>query len=354
MRRVLGRGLRTVRGIRRSAIVGGIGRSPGWVRKRFENRAAVLMYHGVCEVDIDPWGLFVSPANFEEHLQVLAERAVTVDLGALATGQVRSGAVAVTFDDGYGNVLHRAKPLLESYGVPATVFAISGPLDGPTEYWWDELAGIVLRPGRLPVRLDQRSFPGPAIDLGPAECYSAAQWSVDHRYRDEEMPAGPRMALYRDLWQRLLHIDDGRRRAALDGLAAWADVPVGPRASHRNVSVEELVELDGGVVTVGGHTMTHPLLPEVPADRRLAEIVDNKAHLEDLLGRPVDAFSYPFGAHDDASVAAVRHCGYRLAVTTRPSTTTGSTDPLRIGRFDVKDWTGEEFERRLCRWMRYR
>jgi peptidoglycan/xylan/chitin deacetylase (PgdA/CDA1 family) len=159
------------------------------------------------------------------------------------------------------------------------------------------------------------------------------------------------MALYRTLWQQLMALDDANRRSMLDELAAWTGVEMTPRASHRSVSQEELIELDGGPISVGGHTATHPLLPELPPERQRFEIGENKRHLEAVLDRPVDAFSYPFGAHDPSSVATARDAGYHLAVTTRPRTITTTVDRHRVGRFDVKNWTGEEFERRLRRWM---
>ncbi|MGB5758813.1 MAG: polysaccharide deacetylase family protein, partial [Acidimicrobiales bacterium] len=337
----------------------GLRATPAWVRRRLRRRAVVLMYHGIGDVGIDPWGLFVSPANFAEQLEVLNDVAKPMrlsDLGrACATGALPASAAAVTFDDGYVNNLRQAKPLLEAHAVPATVFAISQPMAGPSEYWWDELAGVILTPGELPSFLDLSTVESDqVIEVGAATSYSTEAWQQDHRYRDEEQPAGPRMELYRRLWRILLALDDPQRRLALREIADWAGSPATPRESHRSVTADELVALDGGVVDIGGHTVSHPLLPDLSPDRQRIEIGDNKRDLETILDRPLDSFSYPFGAHDETSVRAARGAGYHLAVTTRPTTTAAGVDSHRIGRFDVKDWTGEEFERRLRSWIRYR
>lgn len=320
----------------------------------------VLMYHGVGEVDIDPWGLFVSPDNFTAHLEVLNRETRPMTLTALATaareerslnGEPRP-AVAVTSDDGYANIATTAKPLLERHDVPATLFAISAPLTEGGEYWWDELESIVLQPGTLPDRLDiEAAGHRLSMALDDAATYTSAQWRTDRRFRDGDRP-GARMALYLRLWADLRDLDHDTRRGLLDRLRVWAGRPSTPRESHRNLTVEELTALDGGLVTVGGHTVTHPILPEISFRRQRREILDNRRHLESLLNRPVDVFSYPFGAHSNETVVAARTAGYHLAVTTRPAQVAATTDHLRIGRFDVKNWDGDQFARKLDEWWR--
>ena len=95
-------------------------------RKRFCRHAVVLMYHRVTELDVDPWNLSVTPANFERHLTVIRRHAAPVHLHDLAAARSRGDmperGVAITFDDGYANNLNRAAPLLAQYELPATVF----------------------------------------------------------------------------------------------------------------------------------------------------------------------------------------------------------------------------------------
>ena len=320
----------------------------------------VLMYHGIGEVDIDPWGLFVSPANFEAHLEVLNRTARPLALPALVSaageasthGNGGQPAVAVTSDDGYANIAATAKPLLERHDIPATLFAISAPLTEGGEYWWDELEAIILQPGTLPDHLDiEDAGHHLSMPLDAATTYTPAQRRVDHRFRDGDRP-GARMALYLRLWAELRDIGHTTRRRLLDRLWDWAGGPSAPRESHRNLTIEELTALDGELVTIGGHTMTHPLLPEISFRRQRREIIDNKRHLESILNRRVDVFSYPFGAHSNETVAAARSAGYHVAVTTRPTPVTDTTDGLRIGRFDVKNWDGDEFARKLDEWWR--
>ena len=74
------------------------------------------------------------------------------------------GAVGVTFDDGYGDNLRNAKPILDRHRVPATVFVTSGYVGARREFWWDELGRVVLHAPRVPERC--RSLIGAPRELG--------------------------------------------------------------------------------------------------------------------------------------------------------------------------------------------
>ena len=107
------------------------------------------MYHRVADQPIDPWGNAVSPAHFKEHLEVLVRTrrplALPDFVRNVVAGTLPANAVALTFDDGYADNLVAAKPRLAAAGVPATVFLATGYLGRTGEFWWDELARLILR-----------------------------------------------------------------------------------------------------------------------------------------------------------------------------------------------------------------
>ena len=93
----------------------------------------VLCYHGVCARPPDEWS--VTPRQLERHMRHLAERCRPVPLSdvvawARGEGALPPRAVAVTFDDGYRDVLTEAAPILAHHGVPATAFIAPLLLDG--------------------------------------------------------------------------------------------------------------------------------------------------------------------------------------------------------------------------------
>ena len=120
-------------------------------RGMFSPPAEILLYHRVNDFLSDPFMLCVTPQNFAEHLQVIHEVGHPIQLEELARGMhdgnMPRRAVCVTFDDGYADNLYTAKPLLERYDVPATVFMTTGSMGRSRELWWDELERVFLQPG---------------------------------------------------------------------------------------------------------------------------------------------------------------------------------------------------------------
>ncbi len=88
--------------------------------------APILLYHSVCP-DRDfraSARLNLTPEGFRAHLAHLKRRLsiVSLERALAAPSAVRPRAVAVTFDDGYGDTFRWAWPILRATRTPATVF----------------------------------------------------------------------------------------------------------------------------------------------------------------------------------------------------------------------------------------
>lgn len=92
--------------------------------------------------------------------------------------------------------------------------------------------------------------------------------------------------------------------------------------------------IDGGM-EMGAHTRTHARLPSLDDVALGDEIGGSKRSLEDRFGVSVTQFCYPWGAHDDRVVDAVRAAGFAGAVTTMRGRARPACDPLRIPRLHV-------------------
>jgi len=68
---------------------------------------------------------------------------------------------------------------------------------------------------------------------------------------------------------------------------------------------------------IGAHTFSHCKLSQVSISRAKTEIEKGKTVLEDLLGRPVEMFAYPYGFFNDEIKKAVQEAGFLGACTTK-------------------------------------
>jgi peptidoglycan/xylan/chitin deacetylase (PgdA/CDA1 family) len=104
-------------------------------------RATVLAYHaiGSCSRADDRHNLFVTVEKFADQMAFLARRRRVVSLADAMNDFSGTGPppVAITFDDGYRNVLHNAAPILNEHGFVATVF-VPTSFTGKRNTWIEE------------------------------------------------------------------------------------------------------------------------------------------------------------------------------------------------------------------------
>lgn len=312
--------------------------SARWLRSRFSGGALILGYHRVAAPAWDPYAMCVAPQRFAQQLEALRQHANPIPLPvlmrALGDGKLPPRAVAVTFDDAYADVLTQAKPLLERYRIPATVFVTSAYLG--RAYWWDEVERLLRPPTPVPARISL------AIGDTPFE------WPPGRH-----MPGDARTALLLALCDRLRPLTEPERAQALERLRdALAPAPDRGEPEPRAMTADELIELCAdGLVEIGSHTATHPVLAALPPAAQRVELNASKARLEQVVQRPVTSFSYPNGSVSAQLPALVREAGYACACASHWDVARPGSDPFRLPRFWVPDTEGDRFRRWLLRWL---
>jgi peptidoglycan/xylan/chitin deacetylase (PgdA/CDA1 family) len=113
------------------------------------------------------------------------------------------------------------------------------------------------------------------------------------------------------------------------------------------LSWADLRSFDPAIVTIGSHTVDHPILPMVDASTALHEIEQSRRQLEAHLDRPVDLFCYPNGAHSAETIEMVRRT-YSAAVGTQPGLVSDANSIHHLPRVGAAERMGA-FEWRLHR-----
>ena len=225
---------------------------------------------------------------------------VSLDEAVLRLSAPRTGRffVALTFDDGYRDNVEQAWPVLAKHGAPWTLFVATGFADRTARLWWLELEEAI------------RALPALLISL-PDGPFTARTASDTDKQRAFE-------ALY---W-RLRKQPEAILLSAISDLTAQAGIDPAALVERECLPWETLRALVGAPgVTIGAHTLTHPMLAKHDEAFARAEIVDSKARLEAELGVPIRHFAYPVGDPTSAGprdFALAREAGFASAVTTRP------------------------------------
>jgi peptidoglycan/xylan/chitin deacetylase (PgdA/CDA1 family) len=262
----------------------------------------VLNYHRVGAAHtpaLDPSLLSASAEAFEEHVDDLSRQVdvIAVDDAPRALRARRGRRVLITFDDGYRDGFEVAFPVLRRAGVPATFFIVTGFLDAPRWSWWDELAWMG----------------------------AGAEAIADYK----RLPEPETEAFLDAMGERT-----GRGRAPLGAAAqTW-------------LTWDMAREMRDAGMSFGGHTVTHPVLARLSAERQRQEIQGCGQRLADELGIAMRAFSYPVGspdAFDATSVRLVREAGCEVAFAfagghARP----GRVEPLAVPRMSVGPWLSRD------------
>ncbi len=164
-----------------------------------------------------------------------------------------------------------------------------------------------------------------------------------------------RYKAYNELCNMLRPIEYSVRQDIIDELADWAGLKGNSRNNYHVMSADEIRDLTkGGLIDVGGHTQTHPVLAALSYQGQIKEIKESKKHLENILERPVTSYSYPYGTRSDytfESVKAVKQAGFSCACSNFEGKVGWWTNQFQLPRFLVRNWGGEEFASRLLRFF---
>jgi len=303
---------------------------PRW-RRVASPKFVILCYHRVGTGGV-PLYSSLATTVFEAQMRFLRKRYRIVSLDRLCEElqdpESVEQSVAVTFDDGYRGLYTEAFPILQKYGIPATIFATVSAMETGEVLWYDRifLALNVAPAGVLTLELDRlRRF----NLLSPAARFCSAL----------------------EIVQCLRQLSDVRRKECCAELEKKIALPQ-EELADRMLTWEQIRTMHRAGIAFGSHTLTHPVISQLTPTEMERELGESKQILEEKLDSPVCDFAFPFGHPADCGAAAgevLARCGYRSAATTIWGVNVPGANPYQLRRVQI----GEEgslalFAFRLC------
>ena len=287
-----------------------------WLKleKREGPTARILYYHRVND-DRDPFFPAMSTGLFEREMEFVARHYKVISLDRLMEHLDASDpetVLTITFDDGYQDNFNHAFPILQRYGLPATIFLTTGSIDSREPLWFEQLSLALKKTTRED--LDLKTDP-------------PLQFRI--RTQAERLECNSRIQNF------LRDLPDAERRQCLARVlrALAAD---GDEERHgKMLTWDQIRYMQARGIDFGGHTITHPFLSRTTEEEAAWEIFGCKARIEEAVQQPVRFFAYPNGHESDVSKSnrdMVRRAGYRAALTTTWGMNDSSTDRMGLRR----------------------
>lgn len=296
-------------------------------------RLSVLIFHRVRphkdplfpgEPDAEEFELHMKWVRRWFHVLPLDEA-----VARLRSGTLPARAAAITFDDGYADNCTVAMPILRDLGLHATFFIATGYLDGGR--MWNDTIIEAVRAARSP-QLDLES-----LQLGRHAIASTSE----------------RRSAIQDIIGRLKYYALDQRQHLAEAVAAQAG---GELPRDLMLTTAQLRKLAHSGMGIGAHTVSHPILANVPNEVAWREITEGKQRLEALLDRSIALFAYPNGKpgrdYNGEHVRMAREAGFDAALSTAWGAAKYGCDLYQIPRFTPWDRAAWSYALRLMRNLR--
>lgn len=276
----------------------------------------ILVYHGI-SYDKDHLNMNIPPNLFESQINYLKNNYKVISLDKaveiINDKKIDANYCVITFDDGFKNNFDYALPILKKYSVNATIFVTYNSIENGY-FCWSLLNNAVDKSTKTV--LDLRKF-----DLGSLSLSS-----------DKE-----KLDAIRSLHIMLKQLPNEKKKEIEDYI-------VGDEISCKEYDREmlnwsEIIEMiDTGLITIGAHTISHPILSKLPYRDAIYEIDGCKKNIESKIGVKVNHFAYPNGSKadfTDETINIIKMAGFKSSCTTSKGTNDVESDLYRLKRLSI-------------------
>lgn len=273
-------------------------------RKARKGQWCVLGLHRILPAEMlaavcSPPSMIMTTSVFKDMLAFLRREFHVMDAGEQSLANATKPAVMITIDDGWADNFQFGLPLLREHQTAASLFVVTGLIGTDRTFWIEQLYAA----------------------------HHAQQDVLRERLHMHH-------ASLPEVIETLKRIGREERKVLLNGIV---DEAKPCSSTDRMLTWEQVRELENDGVTIGSHTVTHPLLTHESAEKVAYELAESKEHLQMRLGAGPRDFAYPNGDFNTDVTAAVRAQGYRRAFTTEARWASENDDPFAIPRFLLHD-----------------
>lgn len=246
------------------------------------NGVVILNYHRIGDASVTSLDRDVYSADadtFDAQMAFLQRHCDVISPDEIdAALRTRRGRhVLITFDDGYRDNHVTALPILRSHGLKATFFLTTGFIDRPQLPWWDEIAMLVRNSATDQIDLSPW-LAKPLVLAGPS-ARDAAIRQVLNVYK--ALP-GDQSA---HLLECLRHVSGATETVSALSEGLW-------------MTWDMVRDLHAHGMTIGGHTVSHPLLARISDAQQWLEISGCARRIREEVGQAMRYFAYPVGSRD--------------------------------------------------------
>jgi peptidoglycan/xylan/chitin deacetylase (PgdA/CDA1 family) len=303
--------MRVISPLLKHLVYPGLSKS-GYLRWSARGGPSIVTYHGILPEGYavrDPAldGHLVSAEAFLSQVRFLKSKydLISPDQFSLwCEGRLELSprAVLLTCDDGLLNTLTDMLPMARDLDVPILFFVTGGSLvNRSSMLWYEQMCLWLLEAGE--------------------KISVLTPWGA----RRAE-GRGQALGLWREMIKKLSALDADARTQTLEDMRTQLGISGDfesdysrDQATRRRffmLNLAQLRELADAGMTVGAHTLSHPMLSQMPEDAALQEMSESRTQLEAVLGKAVWALAYPFGNSEAVSAREpklAKRAGYKCA-----------------------------------------
>jgi len=196
--------------------------------------------------------------------------------------------VCLTFDDGYVDNYELAYPILKKYNCPFAIYVATDFPDEKALLWWYVLEDILMNSDEL-ILGDGSRYDCSTIEKKNETFIIVKQKIFDFQSRNLEQTLNQILINYS------YSFEDKNKVSAL----SWDQI--------RLLAADKFC-------TIGSHTLSHGVLPNMSTKEIEDELKGSKLKLEKQIGKEVVHFAYPYGAWNNSVRKQVADAGYKTAV----------------------------------------